>query len=183
MSSHRSRVVIDGNIGSGKSTQLKMLSQLGYKVQCEPLDEWPLDLFYENQDRWVFLLQMSILRSFSERTADVWERSPESSREVFWKILAKTSSEDDVYTYFYNTCGWTPDVHVYIKTDPIKCFERISKRHQEGDVKITLEYLEKVHASYEAYIASKSNVKIIDGNKPPEEIHSEIIRCLRDVRV
>lgn len=180
MSSRRLRIVIDGNIGSGKSTQLKMLS-VKYKVQCEPIDDWPLDLFYENPSRWVFLLQMSILKSFNERTADIWERSPESSKEVFWNILSKTESENDVYTYFYEKCGWSPDVHVYIRTDPSRCLERILTRFQEGDVKITREYLEKVHESYERYIASKSQVKIIDGNKNPEEIHSEIIRYVSEM--
>lgn len=188
MSSHRSKIVIDGNIGSGKSTQLKMLSQCGYNVQCEPIDEWPLRNFYEDPKRWAFLLQMSILKSFSSRKneAEVWERSPESSKEVFWTIMDEhtNTEENDVYTYFYEKCGWYPDIHMYIRTDPEKCFERISKRFQEGDMKITQEYLQKVHASYERYIDSKgSNVKIIDGNQTPEEIHSEIIRCIRDVLV
>lgn len=180
----RRRIVIDGNIGSGKSTQLKLLSG-NYTIKCEPIHEWPLKLFYEDTIRWAFLLQMSILKSFScdEEPTTIWERSPESSREVFWKILQKTKEEDDVYTYFYEKCGWEPDVHMYIRTDPIKCFERVSGRHQEGDVKITLEYLEKVHESYEKYIESKGrNVTIIDGsNGTPEEIHMEIVRCLRDV--
>lgn len=183
MSSPRFRIVIDGNIGSGKSTQLKMLSQKGYIVQCEPIDEWPLALFYEDSDRWAFLLQMSILKSFKERDAHVWERSPESSKEVFWSILSKTDSENDVYTYFYNECGWSPDIHVYIRTDPEKCFDRISTRFQDGDPKITKEYLQKVHESYERYISSKPRVQIIDGNKSPEEIHFEIIRCIIDAQV
>lgn len=187
MSYRRSRIVIDGNIGSGKSTQLKLLSD-SFNIKCEPIHEWPLDLFYKEPDRWAFLLQMTILKSFSEdesttKTTTIWERSPESSREVFWKILKKTKEEDEVYEYFYKKCGWTPDVHLYIRTDPGTCFERISSRHQEGDVKITKEYLEKVHESYERYISSSlSSVTIIDGtNRSPEEIHSEIVRCLRDV--
>lgn len=182
---HSSRIVIDGNIGSGKSTQLKLLSQCGYIVQCEPIDEWPLHNFYEDPNRWAFLLQMSILKSFIDRKndAEVWERSPESSKDVFWSILSKTKEEDEVYTYFYEKCGWSPDIHIYIRTDPEKCFDRISSRFQEGDLKITQEYLEKVHDSYERYIYTKPNVKIIDGNKYPEEIHSEIVRCISDAQV
>lgn len=181
----RTVVVIDGNIGSGKSTQLRLLSDT-YTIKCEPIHEWPLNLFYEDSERWAFLLQMSILKSFTASEDDattIWERSPESSREVFWRILEKTKEEDDVYTYFYEKCGWTPDIHMYIRTDPVKCFERVSARHQDGDVKITLDYLEKVHESYEKYIASKgSKVTIIDGSSgTPEEIHKEILRCLRDV--
>lgn len=181
------RIVIDGNIGSGKSTQLKMLSVEGYTVQCEPIHEWPLKLFYEDSDRWAFLLQMTILKTFNDPKQEtiIWERSPESSKEVFWKILSKTKEEDDVYSYFYAQCGWVPDVHVYIRTNPETCLDRISSRHQEGDVKISRDYLQKVHDSYERYIESKGDsVTVIDGNKSPEEIHSEIVRCIsRDVQV
>ena len=108
MSSHNLRIVIDGNIGSGKTTQLKMLSDIGFTVQCEPIDEWPLEQFYEDKHRWAFLLQMSILRSFVKhgKSSDVWERSPESSKDVFWKMLRSeeigTDDEDTVYTFFTN---------------------------------------------------------------------------------
>lgn len=181
------RVVIDGNIGSGKSTQLKLLSN-EYTIKCEPIHEWPLKLFYEDPVRWAFLLQMSILKSFSHHHHDespviIWERSPESSREVFWNILSKTHEEDDIYGHFYEKCGWAPDIHVYIRTDPDMCFERISSRYQEGDLKITREYLQRVHESYERYISSKKGVTVIDGNKSLEEIHIEIVRCLRDAQV
>jgi deoxyadenosine/deoxycytidine kinase len=184
------RIVIDGNIGSGKTTQLKLLSGT-LKVQCEPIHEWPLKLFYEDKTRWSFLLQMSILKSFllereeeNEEDASivVWERSPESSREVFWKMLSNDGTtvieEEDVYLYFYERYAWTPDLHVYIRTSPEECFRRISNRHQVGDVKIDFEYVKKVHEYYEQYIGEKQNVLIIDGNKSSEEIHSEIVRCI-----
>ena len=188
------RIVIDGNIGSGKTTQLKLLTERNnIKIQCEPIHEWPLRLFYENKSRWSFLLQMSILKSFilereEEPSVVVWERSPESSREVFWKMLSDdgttVNEEEEVYHYFYERYAWTPDVHMYIRTSPEECFLRISNRFQEGDVKIDMEYITKVHEYYEQYISKKDDVIIIDGNKSSEEIHKEIIRCItRDVQV
>lgn len=179
------KITIDGNIGSGKTTQLNLLRErLGYTIHKEPIQDWPLKLFYEDKKRWAFLLQLAILKSFhSEREGSgVWERSPESSREVFWKMLrgSYTDEEDDVYRYFYESFSWEPDVHVYIRTDPEECFERISKRHQEGDSKIDVEYLRLVHEFYEEYIRTKENVRVIDGNKKSsEEIHDEIVRCIR----
>ena len=179
------RIVIDGNIGSGKTTQLNLLSGLGYKVNCEPIHEWPLELFYKDKCRWAFLLQMSILKSFLDKDGLIWERSPESSREVFWKMLGQgTSEEEGVYRYFYEKYSWSPDVHIYIRTDPDVCLDRITSRKQTGDTRIDLEYLTTVHRYYEEYISSKS-VHIIDGNKSsPEEIHTEILRCItQDVQV
>lgn len=176
------RVVIDGNIGSGKSTQLKLLGELGYTIHTEPIDDWPLDLFYADKSRWAFLLQMSILRSFCSGGEGIWERSPESSRNVFWKMLLDESTstrfEDEIYRYFYDTCSWKPDVHVYIRTTPEECHRRIQSRHQEGDSVITLEYLQKLHEYYEDYVAhAEGTVVIIDGNKNPDEI----LRCIRGV--
>lgn len=173
----RRRIVIDGNIGSGKTTQLQMFLKDGYKIQCEPIHEWPLKEFYENKERWAFLLQMSILKSFMNRNdVQIWERSPESSKEVFWRMLRNTGigtdEEDMVYTHFYNENAWSPDVHLYIRTDPEVCYKRISNRNQEGDRKISLEYLREVHEYYESYIATKQNVIIIDGNKSPDDIRN-----------
>lgn len=189
MSFLRSSIVIDGNIGSGKTTQLKLLSKCGYEIHCEPINDWPLKLFYENKERWSFLLQMSILKSFMNKakSGGVWERSPESSKEVFWKMLRDkgigTDEEDTVYTYFYKENAWSPHVHIYIRTEPDECHHRILTRTQEGDKKISLDYLKEVHTYYESYIATKPDVKIIDGKKSPEEIHAEILECINDVPV
>lgn len=177
------RIVIDGNIGSGKSTQLKLLERSGFNVKCEPIHDWPLKKFYSDKKRWAFLLQMSILKSFIEENelVHVWERSPESSRCVFWKMLNEFYSDDehDVYSFFYEKNAWTPDVHIYIRTSPEKCFERLQKRTQDGDRCITLDYLQTVHAHYEEYVSSKSNVIIIDGdNDEPEKIHGDIKNVL-----
>lgn len=180
MSFHNLRIVIDGNIGSGKTTQLKMFSDEGFNVQCEPIDEWPLREFYDDKNRWAFLLQMSILRSFVKTplSGGVWERSPESSRDVFWRMLRNegigTEDEDLVYRFFYEQNAWKPDVHVYIRTSPEECFRRLALRHQTGDSKIDLDYLQKVHEYYEEYVSNSNSVIIIDGNQTPEKIHEDI---------
>lgn len=179
MSSHKPRIVIDGNIGSGKTTQLKLFAKQGISVQCEPIQEWPLEKFYSDKSRWAFLLQMSILESFVKNDADVWERSPESSKEVFWKMLRNkgigTDEEDSVYSFFYKQNAWRPDIHVYVRTSPEVCFKRISDRCQKGDAKISLEYLKEVHKYYEEYICNcKSSVIVIDGNQTPEKIQDDI---------
>lgn len=184
MSYLSSRIVIDGNIGSGKTTQLKKLD--GFRVQCEPINEWPLKEFYEDKHRWAFLLQMSILKSFVKNGNEcgvVWERSPESSKNVFWTMLRNegigTDEEDTVYKFFYEQNAWKPDVHMYIRTTPEECYRRITERLQTGDSRISIEYLKKVHDYYEKYIANDSSVIIIDGHQNPEKIHEDIKDVLR----
>ncbi len=183
MSSASSKLTfcIDGNIGSGKSTQIKKLEG----ALPEPIDEWPLDLFYGDKKRWSFLLQLSILRSFinmKKHKKGIFERSPESSIKVFWKMLVDDNvvnpTENDVCSYFYDTTGWSPDVHIYIRTNPEVCYERICSRTQTGDNGITLEYLNKLHEYYEEYIKTRTSY-VIDGHQDPEEIHKQIKEIIR----
>jgi deoxyadenosine/deoxycytidine kinase len=173
------RVVIDGNIASGKSTQFDILAKQGYSVLSERIYDWPLELFYSDPKRWALLLQFSILKSFHihKDKAVIFERSPESSRDVFWKMFVEdetvTKEEDATYQYFWNVNGWTPDIYIYIFTPPEVCYERLRNRHQDGDSKIDLGYLQKVSLSYINYIRKKK-VHIIDGTLSPEKINNKI---------
>ena len=75
-------VVIDGNIGSGKSTQVEMLKDL-YTVHREPLDQWGnlLKWFYADPKRWALTFQMKVLKCFNAlkddpATTTIVERYP-----------------------------------------------------------------------------------------------------------
>jgi deoxyadenosine/deoxycytidine kinase len=177
------RITVDGNIASGKSTQLNMLRQMGHTVILEPVDQWPLALFYSDRCRWGFLLQLSILASFHGMmtTNGIWERSPVSSRDIFWKIMVDdglvTSQEDEVYRQFFEMIGWEPDVHIYIRTDPAICFERLQTRNHIGDSAVTLEYLTKIHTYHEAMI--RPDTIIIDGSNDTECITREILDSIK----
>ena len=52
-------VIVEGNIGSGKSTAGKELSRrLNLRLLEEPVDMELLQLFYDDQDRWSFPFQI-----------------------------------------------------------------------------------------------------------------------------
>jgi thymidylate kinase len=166
------RIAIEGNIASGKSTQVKLLEGV-----LEPHQEWPLNLFYGNPERWSLLMQLSVLKSFINVPENsIVERSPESSLKVFWKIAPKTDDEDKLFKFYNRHLGWVPDLIVYIRTPPNVCFERIRTRKQTGDIQITKEYLETIHKAYEEYV-SESNVPVIivDGTLPVGDMNSIII--------
>jgi deoxyadenosine/deoxycytidine kinase len=181
------RIVIDGNIGSGKSTQIGILESLGYKVHREPIDDWPLELFYTNPPRWAFLLQMQILASF-RTSSHVYERCPASSNFVFWKNLLDhdivTQAENKVYQKYFQNLAWEPDTYIYLYQSAEQCHQNIQSRSQPGDRQITLQYLEGIEYYYEQLwdrLECPRKVRIEVGKKTPHEIHKEILSNLRVV--
>jgi len=177
------RIVLDGNIGSGKTTQLKLLSS-EFGTVTEPINEWPLDMFYNDRSRWAFLLQMTILSTFNKYSDGlIYERSPYSSFNVFWRILLDdglvNEFENSVCSTMYSTYGWRPSLHIYIRTRPEECYDRIKSRFQDGDGSVSLEYLEKVHEYHEKYVVGP-DTHVIDGSESAEKIHEQILQLIKD---
>jgi deoxycitidine kinase/deoxyguanosine kinase len=170
------RIVIDGNIGCGKSTQINMLMNQGRRCFKEPVDEWPLELFYSNPTKWALVLQISVLKSYAEPLDNcIYERCPQSSKYIFWELIESSKIDDEMYNTLYEEFGWHAHRTIYLRSLPEECYKRINKREQEGDSMITLEYLKRLHEQYEkmrgAYIID------IEG-KTPEEINKEICKYL-----
>lgn len=180
------KIVIDGLIGAGKSTQAELISGFfDLKVVKEPIDDWPLDLFYENPKRWGFLMQTAVLSSFSSlRYCDgIFERSPQSSKEVFWKNLVQsgvvTKTEDGVFQRLFSSLEWKPDVTIYVSTPPGVCYRHIQARGQTGDAAVSMEYLNTLDAYYTRYIANHDGtVHVVDGDRSVEEVNEQILKIL-----
>lgn len=183
------KIVIDGNIGVGKSTQLRLLEGKGYRVKREPIDDWSLDLFYKDQSRWALLLQLQILEGFHSSarsdTPTVYERCPISSNHVFWENLLQqglvSKDEDRLYQRFYDKMSWKPDLYIYLVCSPEESWRRIQQRKQVGDKKITLEYLKKLHGLYDKVVLRMPSIVVpvnVHG-KSAEEVHSEIISIIK----
>lgn len=180
------RIVIDGNIGSGKTTQLDLLEKKGWQVRREPIEKWPLEEFYKDPKRWAFYFHMVILQTLRPLTTSkmiVYERSLLSSRWVFWPILLKrgqvTKEEDRTYDKFYEQYVWYPDLYIFLSKKTDLAWQHIQKRHQAGDSGVTREYLEELDAEYQKLIKSvPCRVYIVNANRTPEEIHEEICRII-----
>lgn len=176
-------IVVEGNIGCGKST---LLSKLPFPVFKEKIDEWPLDLFYSDKSRWAFLLQLKILQTTVRPVHGVAERCPSSAFHVFWKYMVKNNIvsdvEDSVCTWLYSRpeLTWEPDMIIYLRASPEKCFSNISKRHQVGDQSITLEYIKSIHNLYEEYISQlpTDKVYIIDAEQGENQVYNNVMSIL-----
>ena len=182
------KIVIDGNIGSGKTTQLGLLEQKGWRVRREPIDDWPLEEFYKDPKRWAFYFHMVILQTLRPlKTQDpvIYERSLLSSRWVFWPVLVKkgqaTKEEDATYAKFYDHYAWFPDVYIFLSKNADLAWEHIQARHQAGDTGITREYWKELDVEYLKMIKNvPCKVHVVNANRSVEEIHEEICRILAD---
>ena len=178
------RIVIDGNIGSGKTTQLNLLEQKGWKVYREPIDDWPLDLFYSDKSRWALLLQLKILQTLRPKKGIVvYERCLLSTRHVFWEYLLQKElvheEENKVYQTQYRKDVWYPDVYIFLSKDPEIAHQHIQTRGQTGDSEVSLEYLKDLDVLYKRLVMKVPCITyVINANNSPEEIHSNILSLL-----
>lgn len=180
------KIVIEGLIGAGKSTQARLLSKVvNVPVVTEPIHEWPLDLFYKDPSRWGFMMQVAVLTSFSKfrDSSGIFERSPGSSGAVFWRNLVDsgtvTAKENEVFGKMTKCLSWDPDIMIFVDKSPEKCFEHIQARDQTGDGKITLEYLKTLSRHYARFCEDKKKIThIVDGNRSIDEVHQDIIKIL-----
>lgn len=179
------RIVIDGNIGAGKTTQLNLLDKAGWLVKREPIEEWPLAEFYKDRRRWGFLLQIRILQTLRpESHQTIYERSLLSTRHVFWEHMKEsgfvTDWEDKVYCKAYERYEWLPDLYIFLSRTPEKAYEAIQKRGQTGDKSVTLKYIKELDKLYERLVRNvPCKVYVVNADRTPDEVHQEILSILK----
>lgn len=197
-------ISIEGNIGSGKSTIINYLKTLQTDKIIfvdEPVSEWleikdkdgvnALDCFYKNKKENAFCFQvlayitrlkklMDIIKT-SKDAIIITERSIETDKNVFAKMLYDegmfNSIQWETYNYWFDTFKDISQVNMilYVKTNPIKCLERIHIRNRVEESNITLEYLDNCHKYHENWIKdSMTNIITIDGHNTIEFIQNEV---------
>jgi deoxyadenosine/deoxycytidine kinase len=182
--------IIEGNIGTGKSTFLKKLNEdLDCEIIYEPLEQWVetkdednkniLDHFYKDTNRWCFTFQVNALitRSMSinkpqEKKYRFVERSVFTDKHVFAQNSYNSNNMNQIEMGLYNKYfDWIqehfetkPDGIIYLRADPETSFNRIKKRSRDEESIIPLEYIKKIHERHETWLNNESNVLTLDAN-------------------
>lgn len=175
-------IVISGNIGVGKTTFTRLISErYGWKAFYERvLDNPYLNDFYANMSRWSFNLQIYFLshrfqdqrRTLDQNIHCVQDRSIYEDAEIFAYILHKQGnmSDRDYTNYrelFYIMTDFLrkPDLIVYLKASTWTLISRIRKRGRDYEKSIGKEYLYELNLAYERWIDKiKAEIPVLTVN-------------------
>ncbi len=189
------KIVIDGNIGCGKTTVIKKINDdIRIPIFLEPLQKWNdhLTLFYEDPKKWAFPFNLEVLTTFYEWKNNtfpaIYERCPLSCRYIFTQLNYELGHlhplELSTFDKIFKEIKWIPDILVYIKTDPKICVSRMKQRGRACEMSVSEDYIESVHQKYEELINNKEVMKdvtihIVDGNQEKDKVYSDTLDIIK----
>ncbi len=176
--------VVEGNIGAGKSTFMKVVgSLLNAQVVYEPHQAWQnidgenlLEAFYSDGSRWAytfqtyaFLTRIFALEEQMKKTEKPYllaERSVYADRYCFAKNAYEIGLMNQLEWKLY--CDWfswfvenrmqRPLGFIYLRTDPTVCYQRLNKRNRIEEKLVSLDYLSLLHAKHENWLIHKQDI-------------------------
>lgn len=174
-------LVIEGNIGAGKTTLAQMISEkYKTKLVLEQFADNPfLPKFYENQEQYSFPLEMAFLaeryNQLNRELSHLDLFSPFTISDYYFMkslIFAQNTLQPDEYnlyrqffTIIYEKMP-KPDLYVYLHKDVDLLLKNIAERGRIYEAFITKEYLEKISQGYFGYFRQQTDfpILIIDTN-------------------
>lgn len=169
---------VAGNIGAGKTTLCKKLSEhFNWEVQYESTENNPyLSDFYEDMQRWSFNLQVYFLHSRYEHLLKILDGSK--------TIIQDRTIYEDAYIFATNLHSMglmatrdfetyqqlfelmtsriqAPDLLIYLRSSIPNLMKHIHKRGRDYEGNISLDYLNRLNQRYEEWIADYSIGNII----------------------
>ena len=164
-------VAVAGNIGSGKSSLTRMLSQhYGWKSFYESVEDNPyLSDFYADMGRWSFNLQVYFLsKRFNDhkkivdgKDSVIQDRSIYEDAEIFARNLHLIGKMDDRdytnYVELYRVMMQylrPPDLLIFLDARIETLVKQIARRGREYEQSIPHSYLEQLSGHYKDWIGT-----------------------------
>ncbi len=174
-------IVIEGNIGAGKTTLSKMIAEdFNAKLILEQFVDNPfLPKFYKEPDKYSFQLELSFLAErYQQLNNELTSRDlfrPFTVADYYFMkslIFARATLKEDEYNLYrqiFNIIYKSipkPDLYVYLHMEVKKLKENIQKRGRDYEKEIPEEYLLKLQEGYFDFFRQQNDIKylIIDAN-------------------
>lgn len=175
---------IEGNVGAGKTTFLKVVSEsLSMQIVPEPHEAWQnvngenvLDAFYRDGKRWAYTFQTYVFITRIMRQEEMaranslqfqlTERSVFADRHCFARNSYEMGLMNDLewnlyrewFSWFIENRVQKPAGFIYLRADPSVCHHRLVKRNRIEEQLVSLDYLKLLHAKHEAWLIHKKDV-------------------------
>lgn len=170
---------VEGNIGTGKSTFLKMIESLDndkFQVIYEPVDAWTsfadstgkniLQYFYDDTKRYAYLFQHTALISRVEKLNEIdeskeavfIERSIWSDKHIFAKNCFESQTMSEIeykmylkwFSWFEKNVGFQyKHEFIYLQCLPEISYERMKSRSRKEELGVSFDYLSQIHTKHE----------------------------------
>ncbi len=178
--------LLEGNIGAGKSTFLRLLAHHMPNIKAidEPVNNWQntvygqslLTNFYEDPKRWAYTFELLTMtcrveehlkeQEHDNMTTKVAERSIYSGYYCFAHNSYAQQFLSDIEWQMYqewfsflipNKCK-PPQGFIYLRVSPEVAYERIKKRNRHAEKTLSFAYLKQIHRRHESFLTKKEGI-------------------------
>lgn len=171
-------IAVSGNIGSGKTTLTRLLSNhYKWEPHFEDVDENPyLNDFYNDMQRWSFNLQVYFLTSRFSQVLKIRESGKDfiQDRTIFedayifapnlHSMGLMTTRDFENFFSMFNLIGSfvePPDLLIYLRASVPTLVRQIQSRGRDYEESIRLDYLKSLNERYESWINSYARGKLL----------------------
>jgi len=176
ISIERNHVVIEGNIGSGKTTLARILSERwGSRLMLEQFSDNPfLPKFYENPQKHAFALELSFLAERYHQNRNELNQTDlfrpgivadySFSKSLIFAQINLPEDEFQLYRSLFDIIYGRlskPDLLVYLHCSEEKALRQISKRGRGFEQSIDQKYLEQINQGYLEFFRQQQEIAIL----------------------
>lgn len=169
-------IAIEGNIGTGKTSLAKMISNdFNGKPVFERFADNPfLPKFYSNKERFAFPLEMSFLADRFQQLSDdlaqydLFKNFIVSDYYIFKSLIfAQITLQEDEYNLYRKIFNimykevTKPDLYLYLYQNTDRLLENIKKRGRIYEQNIQASYLHKIEKGYGRFIKNQPNLNVL----------------------
>lgn len=196
-------IAVDGPIGVGKSSLVKILSK---DLKAQPVFENPddnpfLPLFYEDQHRHALQTELFFLLSRYQQQVELRQQELFQQKVVCDYVFAKdwvfaqlNLSEDEfqLYSQIYRLLDQRlpkPDVVIFLQASTDVLMKRIRKRNKEYETQIDEDYILKVSQAYSQFffqynetpllVVNSSGLDFVEHVKDYEMLKNELVDLIK----